>query len=388
MYLDVSSVHQRCFFQHLTCGQRRTKTTINTNTSFHRDGYRGARLSVQDSPLFELSTDFGQDVSDAQYSSFRGNVLYLAILLVLHPLLRRIYGSLKPLRTQNGISKSNGSSTYISAADGEARMEQRASFDFGFGLIFLVALHGFSAFKILIILYINFCIPSRLPRKYIPAATWIFNIATLFANELADGYKFTKIAAYLSPVVGVAQDANWGTTLDSYGGIMSRWEILFNITVLRLISFNMDYYFSLNMRGGSPVEVGLSANVYSLLILIRRNNSTLPTPPKGIALQHPRMPKNTTFAITLHTPFTLHSISPDPLSHSTTTSRSSNTHPQVPSDRELSSTASASSSACSPWSFFYTMTTASRSPKPTQTGQTTRPPSFPYSHTSAYTSSG
>lgn len=106
----------------------------------------------------------------------------------------------------------------------------------------------------------NFCIATRLPRKYIPAATWIFNIATLFANELAGGYKFANIAAYLTPLEGPGPhdtnlDHNWGAWLDSYGGIISRWEILFNLTVLRLISFNMDYYFSLNMRGGSPIEV-------------------------------------------------------------------------------------------------------------------------------------
>ena len=139
-------------------------------------------------------------------------------------------------------------------------MEQRASFDFGWAFIYLIALHGFSAFKILIILYANFNIATRLPRKYVPAATWIFNVSTLFANELADGYKFAKIAAYLSPLDGASpQEANpahsWGAWLDSYGGIMSRWEILFNLTVLRLISFNMDYYFSLNMRGASPLEV-------------------------------------------------------------------------------------------------------------------------------------
>jgi hypothetical protein len=161
---------------------------------------------------------------------------------------------------KNGSLKSNSSSKFISAADGEARLERRASFDFGWALIFLAALHGFSAFKVLLILYMNFCIATRLPRKYIPAATWVFNIATLFANELADGYKFAKIAALLSPLGSVgAQEANlahsWGAWLDSCGGLMSRWEILFNLTVLRLISFNMDYYFSLHSRDGSLAEV-------------------------------------------------------------------------------------------------------------------------------------
>jgi hypothetical protein len=140
-------------------------------------------------------------------------------------------------------------------------LEQRASFDFGFALIFLVALHGFSALKVLLILYANFCIATRVPHKYVPAATWIFNISTLFANELGDGYKFAKIIALFTPSDGFfSQEANtahnWGPWLDSYGGIMPRWEVLFNITVLRLISFNMDYYFSLDRRSGSPTEVG------------------------------------------------------------------------------------------------------------------------------------
>jgi len=147
-------------------------------------------------------------------------------------------------------------------ADGDARMNQRASFDYGFSLIFLGALHGFSALKVIIIVYLNFSIATRLPRQYVPAATWIFNIGILFANELCDGYKFAKLAELISlagpgSVEKRPELQNWGTWLDSYGGIMSRWEILFNITVLRLISYNMDYYWSLNRRSGSPLEVWL-----------------------------------------------------------------------------------------------------------------------------------
>ncbi|KAE8450609.1 hypothetical protein EG329_005953 [Mollisiaceae sp. DMI_Dod_QoI] len=197
------------------------------------------------------------DVSDHQYHNFRGNIPYLAILLTLHPILRKVYNYLRAAPSPNNSPKPNGNTTYISVADAEARLELRASFDFGFALIFLAALHGFSAIKVLIILYANFCVATRLPRSWVPWATWIFNISTLFANELAGGYKFTKIAEYISPVdAGSLGSAwhTWGAWLDSYGGIMSRWEVLFNLTVLRLISFNLDYYWSLNRRGGSPIE--------------------------------------------------------------------------------------------------------------------------------------
>jgi protein-cysteine N-palmitoyltransferase HHAT len=190
----------------------------------------------------------------------------MGLLVILHPLLRRVYDTLRPvseisLRPDN---KLNGSSTYTSVANGNARMNQRASFDYGFALVFLAALHGFSAFKVILILYLNFSIATRLPRKFVPVATWAFNIATLFANELCDGYKFAKMAQFIylagqGSLEKGTEIQNWGTFLDSYGGIMSRWEILFNITVLRLISYNMDYYWSLNKRAGSPLEVWLSA---------------------------------------------------------------------------------------------------------------------------------
>ncbi|TAQ91553.1 hypothetical protein B7494_g23 [Chlorociboria aeruginascens] len=204
------------------------------------------------------------DVSDDQYSNFRENIPYLAILLVFHPTLRSIYETLRPIPSRAGSPKTNDNS-YTSVADGEERLEQRVSFDFGFALIFLAALHGFSALKIVLILYTNFCVATRLPRKYVPAATWIFNIGTLFANELSDGYKMTKIAGYLSPLAvdGLGQGEishTWAEWIDNYGGIMSRWEILFNITVLRLISFNLDYYWSLDSRGGSPIQLD-SANL-------------------------------------------------------------------------------------------------------------------------------
>jgi hypothetical protein len=149
----------------------------------------------------------------------------------------------------------------VSAADGDARLEQRVSFDFKFALLFLGALHGFSAFKILAILYVNYTIATRLPRKFVPAATWIFNIGILFANEISEGYRLEKAAQYFAPIQPkeaadnlLHSTAKW---IDGHGGIAARWEVLFNLTVLRLISFNLDYYWSLNRRGSSPVEVCL-----------------------------------------------------------------------------------------------------------------------------------
>lgn len=175
------------------------------------------------------------------------NMPYMAALLIFHPLLRRVWNAINPL-------PNNTRDTPAEVA--ESRLRQRTSFDYAFALLFLVILHGFSAFKILFILALNYKIATTLPRKYIPAATWIFNICTLFANELGKGYKYRSIALlFAGETAENSVLVKLGELLDSYGGIMKRWEVLFNITVLRLVSFNLDYYWSIDRRSSSPIEV-------------------------------------------------------------------------------------------------------------------------------------
>ena len=202
------------------------------------------------------------DNSDQQYAGFRDNVPYLLIVMILHPVLRRMYDILFPTSDDisQGISKSPPNRT-ISSYDSDSRLNQRISFDAGFSLLFIFALHGFSAVKVLLILYINYNVATRLERKYVPVVTWIFNIGILFANELGRGYPFTNIAdATLPWSTSEEPKSNWGTVLDSYGGLIPRWEILFNVTVLRLMSFNFDYYWSLDRNGSSAIEVCDSYN--------------------------------------------------------------------------------------------------------------------------------
>ena len=188
-------------------------------------------------------------------------------MLVLHPLLRKLYDLFWRSSTYTEVKPLSGRPDHgptmglTSSAAAEARMDQRISFDYWFAFVFIIALHGASVIKILPILFINYQIATRVPKKYMPAATWIFNIATLFANELSEGYKFTKMAVYFlgKPNHQFAQRNHpaliWAVWLDRRAGLIPRWEVLFNITVLRLISFNLDYYWSLEMRGGSPIEV-------------------------------------------------------------------------------------------------------------------------------------
>lgn len=175
----------------------------------------------------------------------------MMIVVVIHPILRIAFERI-----------ADSLNIHTSAEDqnmfASSRSKKRVMYDAAFALIFLAVLHGFSAFKVLLILYMNFGIATKLPRNWIPPATWIFNLGILFANELCHGYPYSKIAGSITPRPPATMEdakANWGTWLDSHGGLIPRWEILFNITVLRLVSFNLDYYWSLENRGKDAVEV-------------------------------------------------------------------------------------------------------------------------------------
>ncbi|KAM5355179.1 hypothetical protein ACJ41O_001825 [Fusarium nematophilum] len=191
------------------------------------------------------------DTSDAQYHVFRTNIPYMGSLLLFHPLLRKAWNTVYPLpeRSQGGRS----------------RLDQRASFDFVFAFLFLFALHGLSAFKIFLILWTNYQLATKLPRRYVPAATWIFNVAILFANELTQGWRLRILAGFISPpTMGLVNNKMrpidselmaLGATVDNtFRGILARWEVLFNITILRLISFNMDYYWSVDRSNSNALE--------------------------------------------------------------------------------------------------------------------------------------
>jgi len=146
------------------------------------------------------------------------------------------------------------------SAAADARLDSRLAFDFNFAFIYLVALYGVSTVKVYFILYLNYKIATQLPRQYVPAVTWIFNLVILFANKWYNGYPLGDIAIAIIPgydrdVGEVPSLVQWAEWIDGYKGLLGRWEVLFNITVLRLISFNLDYYWSRNSGGSSPIEV-------------------------------------------------------------------------------------------------------------------------------------
>ncbi|KAF1977167.1 glycerol:H+ symporter-like protein [Bimuria novae-zelandiae CBS 107.79] len=242
------------------------------------------------------------DNSDAQYSNFRSNIPYLFLVMLLHPLLRKLYDGFWRADTYTRVRSSGASGLTMGlspSAAADARLNQRISFDVPFAAIFIIALHGFSAFKILAILYMNYCIAKKLPRPYVPAATWTFGVSILFANEFGKGYSYATIfSTFLPSPPSSEKDAhatNFGHVLDSYGGLNPRWEVLFNFTVLRLISFNMDYYWSLASPSSASSSLEKQLDPSNLP---ERSRVALPAPPGVFTFRH-------YFAYTLYAPLYL-----------------------------------------------------------------------------------
>lgn len=151
------------------------------------------------------------DASDPQYHTFRSGFLSLVALAVAF------------LIPSHLVRKAG----FTSAA-------ARARFIVAFALVMLGALHGVSALKVLAILIANFYAararkPAALDRVW-PLTVIVGNMVILFANETFDGYHFSD----LHPDLGA---------LDDIKGVYPRWHVTFNITMLRIVSFALDYHW-------------------------------------------------------------------------------------------------------------------------------------------------
>jgi D-alanyl-lipoteichoic acid acyltransferase DltB (MBOAT superfamily) len=148
------------------------------------------------------------DNSDAQYAQFRDHIPKLIPLVVAY---------LVASHFKRGDKRSLSSSLALSFAT-------------------VVLLHGTNVLKMLVITGTSFLIGCSLGGSRLnPIFTWIFNLAILFSNEYYDGYRYAAIG----------KSYEW---MDEYPGVISRWHILFNFTMLRLISFNVDYYWACNEK--------------------------------------------------------------------------------------------------------------------------------------------
>ncbi|KTW26458.1 hypothetical protein T552_02937 [Pneumocystis carinii B80] len=156
------------------------------------------------------------DNTDIQYAVFRRNVPVLIVTSAIHLSLGSLSNYvIKHFKILNDV-------------------QRRILYNNIFSFIFLIILHGTGIIKIYIIAYINYSISRIFSKsKLNPILTWFFNVGILFLNDIYKGYLFGSFYHKLS-------------FLDRYNGFVPRWQIYFNTTILRFISYNLDYYWSQN----------------------------------------------------------------------------------------------------------------------------------------------
>lgn len=182
---------------------------------------------------------FGRKVdnSDAQYRFFRDNFPLIGVLIAVHFALRRV------------ITPS-------------LKITKRTYFDCGCGLFFVLVVHGVNVWKIGFHVTVMYLFSRYVPsRKWALLLTWVYGLLTLFVND-----------RYRNAQTGIS-------LLDSgYKGLMPRWDVNFNFTLLRLISFNYDYLEKVQEQETQDEEDKRSSSSLDLSALDDRERLTAPIP--------------------------------------------------------------------------------------------------------------
>lgn len=166
-------------------------------------------------PLLSPGWLFGRKVdnSDMQYSFLRDNFWLIWALLLAHTSLRRVV-------------------SWVSS-------HKRSSFDLVFGVVFLFALHGVNSLRVMLHIVVMYFISRRIKNTtYAKFALWTYGVFTLFFNE------HFKTIPFHVPILD-----------QSFRGIIQRWEVFYNITLLRILSFNLDYLEKKDQPPAKPVKM-------------------------------------------------------------------------------------------------------------------------------------
>ncbi|KAJ3361744.1 glycerol transporter [Allomyces javanicus] len=143
------------------------------------------------------------DASDMQYMGFRQNLGILTAVMAAHVPLSWWVRRTAPTRPNVEFL-----------------------YSLVFSLVFLAVAHGYHLVKLVAVLLLNFALTRTVgSTRVAPVVTWAWSFGMLLAVAWTGGFRQLNISS-------------------GYGGLM-RWEITFNFCVLRMISYNMDYYWSL-----------------------------------------------------------------------------------------------------------------------------------------------
>jgi protein-cysteine N-palmitoyltransferase HHAT len=106
-------------------------------------------------------------------------------------------------------------------------------------LLFLAVLHGTFIMHVAVALLAHYALTrAAVSRRVLgPLAAWAVPAGVWLLARTHDGLPFWKLARVLAP-------------LDAYAGVV-RWHIGFNLLALRMISWSMDWHWTVSAQGGA-----------------------------------------------------------------------------------------------------------------------------------------
>ncbi|KAJ1947550.1 glycerol transporter [Kickxella alabastrina] len=211
--------------------------TMYTASSPQRPEYKGYGRRLSDGWMLGRKID----LSDGQWRTFRSNLPAFALAMFAYTAFNRLFYLGVVRKWCRGFVRSPAS---VRGA------LPTLWFPFLFASMFAIVLSGSSTLFILLLTGGNYLLAKRLGgRRWAPLVIWAYNLAVLFANESYKGYEFGRILESLA----------W---LDQHRGILRRWDVTFNITMLRMVSFAMDYHWRVRQEqeAGAQLVDGLVAN--------------------------------------------------------------------------------------------------------------------------------
>ncbi|KDN47744.1 MBOAT-domain-containing protein [Tilletiaria anomala UBC 951] len=192
------------------------------------------QLSQYDNPNFPKYSNhlkqgwlFGRrrDDSDFQYRTFRDYVPLLAAMMI-------IYVGISCLVEKIAAPEGGRYAQVGEGAPNKGPRPGRKLFLAAFTAIFVLALHGTNTLKLVFCCALNYSVAKALGGTvFATPAIWTFNIGILFAVHYYNGVDLGQLGLSFS-------------LLDGFKGLLPRWQINYNITMLRLVSFSLDFHWA------------------------------------------------------------------------------------------------------------------------------------------------
>ncbi len=160
-----------------------------------------------------------KDTSDSQWNHFSQNMDLIVIIAIIFLSISNYLKGLKRVKLNNYI--------------------ELILYYIFFGLAYILYLFRGGAIYWFFFTLLNYKLTNIFYKKRkMIAIVWILNLSTMFCNDLYHGYDLRLIFPFLS------DSSIINSIEESRKDALVQWHVVFNMTILRMISYSMDKHWA------------------------------------------------------------------------------------------------------------------------------------------------